>query len=859
MPEAGQQFGSFRIIAPLGAGGMGEVWRARDEKLDRDVAIKVLPARLAENAEALERLEREAKSVAALSHPNILAIHDFGLHEGTAYVVMELLEGETLRQRLAEGALPARKAVNYAVQVARGLAAAHDKGIVHRDLKPDNVIVSPDGRVRILDFGLARQIDPLASGDIASSPTVGPPTDVGIVLGTVGYMAPEQVRGSTADHRSDIFALGCVLFEMLTGRRAFEQPTAAETMTAIIRQDPLESVGVDLSPALERTLRHCLEKSPAERFQSARDLAFDLEAALDSTGQSATRQSARSVSRRVPLGVGLGVAAATLALGLFAGWLLGNRHDRAGQTGLEPTFSRLTFEQGTVWSARFTPDGETVVYAAAWNGQPIRLFFTRLDTPQSTPVSLPDGSLLSVSPTGELAVSLGHVYEGWMGEGTLARAPLLGGGARSVLEGVREADWTPDGAQLAIVRRVDGRERLELPAGHLLYETAGYVSHVRVSPRGDRVAFADHALWADNVGAVAVVDLAGDIKALTGIWAGGVSGLAWAPSGEEIWFTASDGASHLALHAVDLEGRQRSLLAAPTDVVLFDVSREGRLLIGRETPRRTVEVLGAGSSTPRDFTLRESSVARFMTPDGRTVLLSDQSAVPYMTYLQRTDGSPPVRLGSGDGYELSPDARWVVAFTGDAPPRIVLHPTGPGESREVPNERHILFDSIGWFPDGKQLVAFGSTPAERARGWLINVGDGAARSFTEEGVSVAWASPVISPDGARVVAQDPANQWTIYPVDGGPAKALSGLAADDRVLQWADDGHGLFVGRRAGPGWRIRRVDLGTGDETPWTEVTPKETSGLRLSGMYLTPNGQFWAHSSSRLLTDLYVAENIQ
>ena len=352
----------------------------------------------------------------------------------------------------------------------------------------------------------------------------------------------------------------------------------------------------------------------------------------------------------------------------------------AGRTGIEPTFTRLTFEQGTVWSARFTPEGETVVYAAAWNGQPIRLFFTRLDTPQSTPVGLPDASLLAISSTGELAVSLGHAYEGWMGEGMLARAPLLGGGARPVLEGVREADWTPDGSQLAIVRRVEGRERLELPAGHVLYETAGYISHVRVSPRGDRVAFADHALWADDVGAVSVVDLSGNKKVLTDIWAGGVRGLAWAPSGEEIWFTASDEASHLSLHAVDLEGRQRLLLAAPTDVILFDVSREGRLLLGRETPRRAVEVLAAGSPTPQDFTLRESSVARFMTPDGRTVLLSDQSAYPYTTYLQRTDGSPPVRLGSGDGYALSPDATLGGGVhRGRAPP----HPAPPDGRRRV--------------------------------------------------------------------------------------------------------------------------------------------------------------------------------
>jgi serine/threonine protein kinase len=855
----GRTLAHYRITAALGAGGMGEVWRAEDEKLGREVALKVLPARLAESAEARERLEREAKAVAALSHPNILAIHDFGFFDGTAYAAMELVEGETLRERLATGALAARKAVDVAAQVARGLAAAHDRGIVHRDLKPENVIVAPDGRVKILDFGLARQVEPPASSDVTSSPTIAHPTHVGAVLGTVGYMAPEQVRGETTDHRSDIFALGCVLYEMLTGRRAFQKPTAAETMTAILKEDPLEGPDIDIPPALERTVHHCLEKSPAERFQSAQDLAFDLEAAVDNSGRSPARPKVHSASRREFSKFALGAAAATLAAGLLAGWFLGARHEGAGLTGIEPTFTRLTFEQGTVWSARFTPEGEMVVYAAAWNGQPIRLLLTRLDSPQSTPVSLPDASLLSISSTGELAVSLGHAYEGWMGEGTLARAPLLGGGARPVLEGVREADWTPDGSQLAIVRRVDGRERLELPAGNVLFETAGYISHVRVSPRGDRIAFADHALWADNVGAVSVVDLSGNKKAVTDIWAGGVSGLAWAPSGEEIWFTASDGVSHLSLHAVDLEGRQRILLAAPTDVVLFDVSREGRLLLGRETPRRAIEVLGAGSSTPQDFTFRESSVARFMTPDGRMVLLSDQTADPYTAYLQRTDGSPPVRLGIGDGYALSPDARWLVAFTGDAPPRILVHPTGAGESREVPNIRHILIDSIGWLPGGNELVAFGSTPAERSRGWLINVDDGSVRPFTEEGVSVVWAPPVISPDGTRVVGQNVENRWRIYPVDGGPSGAIPGVTEDDRVLQWADDGRELFVGRRAGPAWQIRRVDLASGDETPWTEITPKENAGLRLSGVYLTPNGRFWAHYYSRLLTDLYVAEGVQ
>lgn len=854
----GRTLAHYRITAALGAGGMGEVWRATDTKLDREVAVKVLPARLAESAEALERLEREARAVAALSHPNILAIHGFGSHEGTAYVVMELIEGETLRERLAAGALPARKAVNVAAQVAHGLAAAHEKGIVHRDLKPDNVIVTPDGRVKILDFGLARQTEPPASSDDTRSPTIGYPTGVGAVLGTVGYMSPEQVRGEAADQRSDIFSLGCVLFEMLVGRRAFQKPTAAETMTAILQEDPVEGPDIDLPPALERTVRHCLEKSPAERFQSARDLAFDLEAAVDNSGRSTIRRATPRALRRRSLGVGLGVAVA-LAAGVLAGWYLGAQRNRAGRAVTEPRFTRLTFEQGTVWTARFTPDGETVVYAAAWNGEPIRLFFTRLDSRQSTSVSLPDASLLSVSSTGELAVSLEHAYEGWMGEGTLARAPLLGGGARPVLEGVREADWTPDGSQLAIVRRVEGRERLELPAGNVLYETAGYISHVRVSPRGDRVAFADHALWADNVGSIAIVDLSGNKETLTGIWAAGVSGLAWAPSGDEIWFTASDDESHLACRAVDLEGRQRLLIAGPTDMVVFDVSREGRLLLGRETHRRTVEALTAGSSAPENFTLRESSVARFMTPDGRALILSDQSVDPYSTYLQRADGSAPVRLGDGDAYALSPDASWVVAFTGDAPPRILLHPTGPGESREVPNEHSILFDSIGWLPDGKRLVAFGAAPTERSRGWVIDIDDGAARAFSEEGPSVSWAAPVVSPDGSQVIGQDAGGRPRIYSLDGGPPQSISGMAEDERVLQWAEDGKALFVGLRVGAAWRVRRLDLETGSETPWAEIAPREVAGLRLSWVCLTPNGRFWAHSSSRLLSDLYVVEGIR
>ncbi|MGE5234687.1 MAG: serine/threonine-protein kinase, partial [Acidobacteriota bacterium] len=276
----GTRLGPYEVVAPLGAGGMGEVYRARDQRLERDVAVKVLPQPLAEDAAALARFEREARAVAALSHPNILAIHDFGRSDGITYVVTELLEGETLRERLRGGALSARRAVEHAAQAARGLAAVHERGIVHRDLKPENLFLTRDGHLKILDFGLAKQaLEPGSTTHVAGAPTMTG-TDPGVVLGTVGYMSPEQVRAQPADGRSDIFALGAVLFEMLTGERAFQGDTAADTMSAILREDPpaLVTAGRDLPPGLERIVRHCLEKRPEDRFQSARDLAFDLEA-----------------------------------------------------------------------------------------------------------------------------------------------------------------------------------------------------------------------------------------------------------------------------------------------------------------------------------------------------------------------------------------------------------------------------------------------------------------------------------------------------------------------------------------------------------------------------------------------------
>ncbi|HEX9148262.1 MAG TPA: serine/threonine-protein kinase, partial [Thermoanaerobaculia bacterium] len=426
---AGSRLGPYEIVSPLGAGGMGEVYRARDTKLDREVAIKVLPEKLAADSDSLARFEREAKAVAALSHPNILGIYDLGRDGGVAYAAMELLRGEMLRERLEEGALPQRKALEYGLQVAHGLAAAHEKGIVHRDLKPENVFVTPEGRLKILDFGLAKVS--AVQSDETRSPTVAA-TEPGTVMGTVGYMSPEQVRGRPADHRSDIFSLGAILYEMFSGERAFRGESAAETMAAIAQKDPpqlAESAG-RFPPSIERILRHCLEKRPEERFDTAHDLAFALETAMGTP--SATSQVVPAiVSKRRWLTPVLGVLALLAALG--AGFLAAGRM----RAPTAPSFRQITYHRGYIQSARFAPDGQTVVYGSTRRDEPLRIYSTRLDSIESRSLELPPADVVGMSKNGQMAVLLNRRHAGtWITIGTLARSDLAGGAPHEILENV---------------------------------------------------------------------------------------------------------------------------------------------------------------------------------------------------------------------------------------------------------------------------------------------------------------------------------------------------------------------------------------------------------------------------------------
>jgi Tol biopolymer transport system component len=641
---SGTKLGPYEVLSAIVAGGMGEVYRARDPRLNREVAIKVLPPQLSDDRQRLQRFEQEALAAAALDHPNILVVYDIGTQDdGSPYIVSELLQGESLRERLRAGPLSLRKTVDYALQIARGLAAAHDKGIVHRDLKPENIFITRDGRVKLLDFGLAKLTQAAALSDDSETRTIQ--SDAGTVLGTVGYMSPEQIRGKPADARSDLFAFGAVLYEMISGKRAFHGETAADTMSAILDSEPpeLTETNRNVPPALERIVRHCLEKTPEERFRSAHDVAFDLETL---TSISSTQMAARGANKATRRRITVALMALTVLVGMVT--YLAGKYSSA--PALPPRFHRITYERGSVLSARFAADGQSVIYDAAWEGKPAHLFSTPANVPEPRALDLENAHLFAVSPSGEAALGLGGRVENHLMVigATLARSPLGGGSPREMLQDVLTADWSPNGT-LAVAHSAGGHMRIEYPIGKVLYETSGWVSDLRFSPRGDKIAFLDHPIWPDDRGRVAVVDLAGNKKDLSAEWEA-EDGLAWAPGGKEIWFAATSAGVDRSLFAVTLAGKQRQVLSVPDSLRLYDIYPDGRVLLSAGHER--VGMIGTTIADDKGHDLSWSgwTVVTDISPDGKWVLFDEQSefAGPNYTVAMRSiDGSPPLKLGDG--------------------------------------------------------------------------------------------------------------------------------------------------------------------------------------------------------------------
>jgi eukaryotic-like serine/threonine-protein kinase len=848
-PTAGVRLGPYEIRDRLGAGGMGEVYRAWDARLGREVAVKVLKAALATDPDRVRRFEQEARAAGGLSHPNLLSVYDVGTHDGAPYIVVERLEGETLRERLSRGDLTARKAVEHAAQIARGLAAAHARGVVHRDLKPENVFVCRDGVVKVLDFGLAKLREETEGRP--EDETASPLTQPGTVVGTVAYMSPEQVRGAAVDARSDIFSLGVVLYEMLARRRPFEGETAAEVQTAVLREEPRDLPAVDGRPpaALERLVRRCLEKRPEDRFDTARDVALSLEAVAGASGEST---AAAAPARRRVLSPAVLVAALLVAAGLGASlaWFL-------RPPPPPPSYTQLTFRRGRIAGARFAPDGETVVYSAAWDGQPARVFTTRPGSYESRDLGI-EGVVLAVSAKGELAVKLGRFVAN-IRRGTLATVSLSGGTPRERLSDVKDADWDPEGRDLAVVRVVDERSRLEYPIGRVLYEPAGVIDSIRVLPDG-RIAVLERL--ADRGGrpfALSVVDRRGTRTVLSPGWADPASSrMGWSPSGE-VFFSASDGGL-AALYAVSPGGRVRLVARVPGDLFFDDIDRRGRVLTVRGSPRGGVMVLPPGGAQERDLSWLDFSQAIDLSADGKQVLLADIGADYAGTggiALRTTDLAAPVALGRGSPLALSPDGRQVLALPSVFGPgdRLLVVPSGAGEPRELRHPSIPRFSEAAWFPDGRHIAVVGGPDESRTRLFLWDV-EGAAPplALTPEG---RFGHPVVAPDGRWVTATRSGAPLALYAVDGGPSRPVTGGTPEDQPLRWSADGRSLFVRRGSGMPARVERVEVATGRRQPWKVLQTADPAGVfDISSVVVTPDGRTYAYTFASQVGTLYLAE---
>ena len=847
----GERLGPYEIYGLIGKGGMGEVYRARDTRLDRTVAIKVLPAEFSVQEERLRRFEQEAQVLGALSHPNLLAIYDVGAQDGTHFLVSELLEGESLRERLEEGPLPLRKAMELGVQIAKGLAAAHEKGIVHRDIKPDNIFLTRDGRAKILDFGLAKQAAAQGSGENATITAVA--TQPGVVLGTAGYMSPEQVRGKPADARSDIFSFGAILYEMVAALRAFHGDSSVETMNAILKQDP-PAISGDVPPAIERVIRRCLEKVPDERFQSARDLSFALEAL---SAPSSSREIALSPAlpaqekRRWPAMLLLAVAALALgAGGVFAAFKL--------RRPIAPSFHQLIFGRGFIETARFTPDGQNVVYGASFNGKPFEIFTTGLDGLESRSLGLPPANILGIGANGQMAVSLGmHHTFNWMTTGTLAEVSLTGGAPRPLLENVCDGDMSPDGKRTAIVRCSGTSETLEFPSGTVLFHTSGYISSVRVSREGDAIAFADHPVMGDDRGYVTLVDLQGKSKRLTPEW-GSLRGLAWDPSGKEIWFTASENAEPQGLMAVDRQGRLRNILRSPAYLWLQDISASGKVLLGDSQEGGGISFHSAAETVDRFVDVAsESNTVDGISADGTRISITysgANSGVDYSTYFSKNDGSPPIRIGDGSGMGITPDGKYILVSMATATAHLRLYPTGTGEARDIDISPVQVLDWHGsWTGDGSLVAFSGAEKGKQPRIYMLDLAAGKVRPVTGEGVT----NPSISLDGHSLIARNAQREFALYEVDGGAPQPLKGLEAGETPVQFGAGGK-LYAWNGAFPA-HIIVLDLATGQRQPGPVLAPADPAGVLYGEVVATPDGKTFAYRYRRAVTNLFLAEGLK
>jgi Tol biopolymer transport system component len=833
------EWGHLRLLDRVGGGSYGAVFRAWDPALDREVALKLLQCTPDARGSEAARLVDEARLLARVRHPNVVAIYGAERIAGCVGLWMEFVDGRSLEELLGDqGEFGAAEAGIIGLTLARALSAVHRAGLVHRDVKPQNVLRERGGRIVLMDFGIG--FDARAQ---ASAPEVA---------GTPLYIAPELLAGDEATPRSDIYSLGVLLFHLVTGEYPIAALTFDDARAAHRAREYryLHDVRSDLPEAFVRVVERALQPDPSRRFESAGALeaALSHAAGVQTLGVESGRTGGRVARLRA-------AAAALLAVTAAAAMFFVGRSTAAVD---QPTFQRLTFRHGRVIEARYTPDGQNVVYAGEFGGGRPQLFTTATNSLESRPLGVSDAKVLSLSTRGELALLLRPRFlRGYVETGTLARMSVSGGGIRELLADVQEADWGPDGEALAVVRDVNGRNRLEFPVGTVLFETGGWVSHARVAPDGSAIAFVEHPTPADDSGHVAIVDRSGRARRLTDRWAS-AQGLAWSGD-DEIWFTASASGSARALYAVNTAGRERLVHRGSGRLRIHDV-RNGAALVTEDVTRISINAWYPGDTQEKDYSWLDWSLARDISEDGERLLMNESGeggGEHYTVYLRPMNGGPAVKLGHGSGLALSPDGRWVLATRPGPPRRLVLLPTSAGEARELTAEDLGYQPWGSWTPDGSAVVFAATSPGRGSRVFVQSVSGGAARAVTPEGVFLT-SPDAVSPDGRWIAAAGPGDLALLYPLSGGEPRMIAGALPNEVPLHWSRDGRALFMWARGEAPARIASVDIQTGARSPWKALMPADPTGVNeILRIVLAPDSGAYAYSYTRELSTLFRLSN--
>ncbi len=861
---SGTKLGPYEIQSPLGAGGMGEVYRARDTRLDRTVAIKILPHHLSSNPDLKQRFEREARAISSLNHPRICTLHDVGYQDGVDFLVMEYLEGESLAERLRKSRLALKESLKIGIEICEALEAAQRAGIVHRDLKPGNIMLTKNG-AKLMDFGLAKATVPgLASASSApllsaaktmsEATPLSPLTSAGMVIGTIQYMAPEQIEGKEADARSDLFALGAVLYEMVTGKRPFDGKSQLGLASAILEKDPapIRTLVPLTPPTFERVVNACLAKNPDDRFQTAHDVRLELEwiaedlPQLTAPGSAAT---AKPFARALPWAITAAVA--LLALGAL---FLVRRENPIAR------YTNISFRDGTLLGARFSHDGQTIIFSGRWEGEKPQISVARLGSPESRPLGIPSAEVAAVSTSDELAVFLGceEIYFLTCG-GTLATVNLAGGSPRTLAEHVGQADWHPDGKRMVISVLAPEGSRLEFPPGHVLYrQRAGWIGHPRFSPDGNMIAFESHPILGNDDGSVDIVDLNGNHSVLSTDTS--VEGLAWAPDGKEVWFAGTKTAGWAdTLFAVTPSGKERAIMSLPA-IRLHDISKDGRVLLSRETWRRQIRGLFPGDKAEHPYSWLDDTEVTAMSADGRLISMYEAGEIygienNSLSYYRSTDGTPPVRLGVGTA-AISPDGKWVLLGSNhiDRKLPLQLQPIGPGDSRDLPTPGLIAFDHHVWSDDGRQIVYEAETDQKQWNVYTQAIAGGDPVLVKKD---ARETYPVISPNGDTVALREVRGGISLYRRNESQPVALTAASEMEYPIRFVKDGKALFVAEQTGGEVVLTVIDLASGHREAWKRI-PEDYASRANQLFVATPDLKYYAYPFPRYSSVLYTVENL-